>query len=219
MNMELSEDEQLEALKKWWKNNGTAVIIGVVVGISVVVGVWKWREYKETQALEASDIYVSFNEAITKSDEGQITKQFEKLKAEYSGTSYAMLAAMYMAKRAVDTGDLSGAEAYLKWALDHSGHAALQHVARIRLAKIYIAQNKYDLALPLVEKQTDKAFVAQYSELKGDIFRHQGKLDQARLAYQAALDAGTMTGKRRELLQMKLTELPETTDKPANGPA
>lgn len=51
MNMQLTEEEQVEALKKWWKENGTAVIVGVVIGISAVVGFWKWREYRDARLL------------------------------------------------------------------------------------------------------------------------------------------------------------------------
>ena len=207
MNMHISEDEQVEALKKWWKENGTAVIIGVAIGLSVVVGFWKWREYTENLAYEASDVYVGFTEALVDKNAEAQTKHYETLTKEYSGTSYAVLAAMQMAKQLVDKGDLEKAATELKWALDHAGHDAIAHLARVRLARILIAQKKPDEALTLVHGLKPSAFDAEYAEIKGDVYRQKGDASEARKAYETALDSNLFSGKRREFVKMKLSDL------------
>ena len=207
MNMHISEDEQVEALKKWWKENGTAVIIGVAICLSVVVGFWKWREYTENLAYEASDIYVGFTEALADKNTEAQANRYETLKKDYSGTSYAVLAAMQMAKLSIANNDLDKAATELKWALDHAGHDAIAHLARVRLARILVAQKKPDEALTLVNGLKPSAFDAEYAEIKGDIYRQKGDVTGARKAYEAALDSNLFSGKRREFVKMKMSDL------------
>lgn len=216
MNMQLTEEEQVEALKKWWKENGVSVIVGVVIGLSVIVGFWKWREYTEQRAYEASDIYAEFTDALTEQKDETVKQRYATLSKDFSGTSYAVLAAMRMAKQAVEKDELDKAASELKWALDHASEEVLAHLARIRLAHVMGAQKKFDDALALIHGISPSAFDAQYAEIKGDIYSHTGKVAEARQAYQSALDSGLLTGKRREFVQMKLSDL--GSPEPANMP-
>lgn len=205
--MQLTEEEQVEALKKWWKENGTAVIVGVVIGISAVVGFWKWREYTETRAYLASDVYVEFTGALAEQKDELLKQHYDTLIKEYSGTTYAVLAAMQMAKQAVAKDDLDKAAQELNWALAHASQEPIAHLARIRLAHVLVAQQKYDQALTLITGLSKSAFDAQYTEIKGDIYVHKGEVAQARTAYKSALDSSLLTGKRREYVQMKMSDL------------
>jgi predicted negative regulator of RcsB-dependent stress response len=219
MNMQLSEEEQVEALKKWWKENGVSVIVGVVVGLSVIVGFWKWREYTEQRAYQASDIYVEFSEALAEKKDDTVKQRYDSLIKDYSGTSYAVLAAMQMAKQAAEKDELDKAATDLRWALEHAGQDALAHLARIRLAHVMVAQKKYDEALTLIHGIPASAFDAQYAEIKGDIYRHTGKFAEAHTAYQTALDSGLLTGKRRDFVQMKMSDLGSSTPTSTSEPA
>ena len=42
----LTEEEQVEQLKKWWKENGLSIVGGVVVGLALVFG---WRSWQHHQ--------------------------------------------------------------------------------------------------------------------------------------------------------------------------
>ena len=95
MTEQLTEEEQVEALKKWWKENGTAIIVGIVIGISTIVGFWKWNEYTETRALEASAMYDKFITEVTDKN-GDVKTVYDTLKKDYEDTSYAALAALRM---------------------------------------------------------------------------------------------------------------------------
>ena len=216
MNMQLTEEEQVEALRKWWKENGVSVIVGVVIGLSVIVGFWKWREYTESRAYQASDVYVQFTEALADKQDDTFKQRYDTLIKDYSGTAYAVLAAMQMAKQAVEKDELDKAAVDLKWALEHASHDTLAHLARIRLAHIMVAQKKYAEALTLIQGIPASAFDAQYAEIRGDIYSHTGKVAEARKEYQVALDSGLLTGKRREFVQMKMSDLgtPETISVP-----
>lgn len=211
MTEQFTEEEQVEAIKKWWKENGMAVVIGVVIGLSAVVGVRYWYSYQEQRAADASVIYSQFAEAESAGDEARAGASLQKLQDEYKGTSYAALAAMQMARRHVAAGKFTEAEPLLRWVVNNAGHESLALLATTHLARVLMASNKADEALQLVTQQSDPAFTARFAEIRGDIYRRQGKLVQARDAYEMALADSAMTGKAREYIEMKLQELPAAT--------
>jgi len=207
MNMHISEDEQVEALKKWWKENGTAVIIGVAIGLGIIVGFWKWREYTSQLQYEASDIYIQFTDALAEKNAETMASRYQTLIKDYSGTSYAVMAAMQMAKQAIEKNDLDKADSELRWALDHAGQDVIAHLARVRLARVLLAKQKVDEALTLIQGLKPSSFDAEYAEIRGDIYRQKGNASEARKAYQTALDSSLYSGKRREFVRMKMSDL------------
>lgn len=206
MSEQLTDDEQVEALKKWWKENGTAIIIGVVIGVGAIIGVWKWTEYTETRALAASALYDEFVTAIT-GDKLDASSSYESLKKDYEGTSYAAFAALRMAAvdYAKDNADKS--VEHLRWAAAHPGHDSIEHIARVRLAKMLVSKNELDEAEKLLKDVSEPAFDAQYAAIRGDIHIKRGNIEQARSAYELALTSTSFSGKQREHVQMKLDDL------------
>ncbi len=209
MAEQLTDDEQVEALKKWWKENGTAILVGVIIGVSAIVGFWKWNQHVEDKALAASQQYDNFSQAILDKKPELIEKSFSILKDEYVDTSYAALAALLYASYEYDKKNVEKTLEYLRWAQQHPGHDALLHVAQIRLAKLLVSQGKHDEAFSLIDKVKEPAFDAQYAEIKGDIYIKRGEQALARSAYQLALASTELSGKQREFVQMKLDDLGE----------
>jgi len=209
MAEEFTEDEQVEALKKWWKENGTAIIVGIIIGVSAIVGFWKWNQHVEDQALAASQHYDKFAQAIIEDKPDSIEKSFTLLQAEFSDTSYAALAAMLYASFEYDKNNVEKSLEYLRWAQQHPGHDAILHVAQVRLAKLLLSQGQYDEALSLIGKIKEPAFDAQYAEIKGDIYSKRGNQELARASYQLALASNDLNGKQREFVQMKIDDLGE----------
>jgi predicted negative regulator of RcsB-dependent stress response len=207
MTDHLTDDEQVERIKQWWKENGVAVITGIVIGLAGVVGVRYWFNYQEQQAVEASRLYSTYMTAVEKKDSDKATQDSQQLKKDYAGTSYAALAAMQQAGQNIEQGNLDAAAANLQWAVDHPGHDAIAHLARIRLANVLIVQNKYAEALQLIKDVKEPAFDARYAELRGDIYAAQDKKAQARSEYETALASNDITGKQREFVAMKLNDL------------
>jgi predicted negative regulator of RcsB-dependent stress response len=209
MTEHLSEEEQVEALKKWWKENGNAVIIGVVIGLSGVIGVRYWFSYQENRNVSASDVYNQYVTALNKKDAEGSKKIAAGLREKFAGTAYAALTALSSAKQDADAGKLADAEQQLRWALENPGHESIALIARQRLAGVLTAEGKLDEALTLLDKIKNETFDPRYALIRGDIYRKQGKLEKAREAYQLALTDTTLTGKQREFVEMKLGELPE----------
>ncbi|MGS2721872.1 YfgM family protein [Paraglaciecola aestuariivivens] len=196
-----TEEQQVEAIKRFWKENGTALIVGAVLGLG---GLWGWRYYNDAQISakeQASVAYEKAAENLLKDEEGfSHAKTF--LQA-HNDTGYALLMALELAQQAIERSDLTEAAKQLALVADQAKLTAVQSVARLRLARVQIEQGELDAALATIEQITDPAFAAQSQEIKGDVYVAQQLFDKARAAYSAALEENT----RDQVLKMKLDNL------------
>jgi predicted negative regulator of RcsB-dependent stress response len=189
MDVHASEKEQVEALKKWWKENGSSVITGILLGLSVLLGGKAWFGYQETQALNASNIYAQMMAALNSNESERVTTHANELITNYTGSGYAPLAALLLAKLAVEEGELGAAQAQLQWALDRSNAAEVEHTARLRLVRVMISRGQYMESEQLLSSVVDAgAYSYLYAELEGDLAMTQGDADRAASAYKRALD-------------------------------
>jgi len=189
MDIPASEKEQLDALRKWWKENGSSIITGLLLGAAILLGGKAWFSYQETQALSASNIYAQMMMAANSGDAGAVRKQASELITNYTGSTYAPLASLLLAKLAVQENEFAAAQAQLQWALDHAASTEIKHTARMRLVRMMIEQQQYELAAQLLGTVTDAgAYHYLYTELEGDLAMAQNEPAQAASAYKKALD-------------------------------
>ncbi len=189
-----SDDEQVEALKKWWNENGKSTLVTIVIAIAGVFGYQGWQKQQQAEVDAASAIYQNLLSATGGQNGTATTEQIatanhlaDTLKADFPGSTYARFAALYKAKLAVNDKDLAGAEEELRWVLASGPSAEITVQSKLRLARVLSAQGKYDDALK--ELQGDSgAFASAYEEVKGDIYLAQGNKADAALAYQKALE-------------------------------
>lgn len=207
-----TEEEQLAALKSWWKTNGKSIVVGVVLAIVAVFGWQNWQASQQASGEAASEIYFSLLEAVTINDASQTSTVMhlaEKLKNDHSSLTYAQYGALLAAKQAVITGDFETAEQQLSWAVEQADKAGSLHkIALLRLARIVAAQDgeaNQTRALALIENIDAGSHKASYEEVKGDLYLRLGREADARNAYQAAADA--VQGEARVILNMKLNDL------------
>ena len=200
-----TEEQQVEALKDWWKQNGMAVVGGAVLGISALVGWRGWNWYQEKQATEASDIFAVVQEAANKNDTTTLQKQTNILRDNYASTPYAPLAVLHQAKNQIEQGENAAAEESLRWVLKNSKQDTVQNVARLRLARLLLADNKVDEAQAMVNSGMTDAYASLTNEIRGDIFVAKGEIEQAKEAYDQAMQAASGAGV--EYLQLKRNDL------------
>ncbi|MDH5180840.1 MAG: tetratricopeptide repeat protein [Gammaproteobacteria bacterium] len=219
MDLQRTEEETVEEIKKWWRENGTAVFIGLAIGISVIVGVRYWGEYQQSQAQKASEIYNVVNEAIASKNYDVVFAQGQTLINDYSRTPYAPLAALIMAKAKFEKNNLTGAQLHLGWVIDHASDKGVQHIARIRLARLLLDNKDYVGAMKVIDGQGDSAFKSVYDELRGDIAAAQGNMAQARDAWLLALAATDIDPNRKQIIQIKLDDaaISKTASTPATA--
>ena len=208
-----TEDEQVQAIKQWWKENGRSVIAGLIIGIGAIVGYRYWTHYQTSQAEQASMIYAEVIASAANADNQTAFEQGQNLISNYSGTPYADLTALALAELALAKSDYATAATQLRWLLDNSGDAGLQHVARLRLARVLAADNKPDLALSLLNETDTTGFTTLYQEARGDILQQQGKTTEAAAEYNRALADIDMNPQRQRILEMKVNDLAATGQK------
>lgn len=207
MSSHQTDEEQVEALKKWWKENGKAILGGAVLGLSLVGGWQAWDRYTEGQAELASAYYEEFMLAAKSGDESALN-QGERLLEKHEGSTYALFAALELAAIHYRAGDKDKARERLQWVLDTASEPALQQVARLRLARLLLDSKELDQAANLIAAAGDDDFAGEFAALRGDIALARGDKPQARAAYQEALLKGVGDA---ELIQMKLAEVSGAT--------
>ncbi len=204
-----TDDEQVEKLKEWWKENGRAVMAGIIIGVGGLFGYRYWIDWQEEIAEAASAHFVQMIEALESSDSSTVTMQAATLISDYSDTEYATLARFALARNLVEGGNYDQAQVQLEYIIGTVGDAPLGFLARKRLASIQLQSSQTDQALITLSVEFPLAFSASLDELKGDIYARQGKFDEAAIAYRKALSAtpGPANG---EFLRQKLDDLGTT---------
>lgn len=200
-----TEEEQIESLKKWWNENGTSVVVGLVVGFGALIGGNYWMQYNETQSQNASLEFSQLQDDMQQSLDASVMTRGDHIINNFSDTPYAVLSAFAIAKLKVDEGDLLSARARLQWVLDNSKQTEFLHMARIRMAAVMLAEGNADGALSLINTVEAGEYLPLYEELKGDIYAAKSQKGQARSAYERALKANDKGD--NSMLQMKLDDL------------
>ena len=200
-----TEEEQLEALKRWWKENGTSTVVGVAIGIAVIVGWNYWQEHKKDQANQASAIYDQLIKAAETDQKESVDKLAKRLQEQFVNSNYAAYGGLFQAKVKVQQGDITTAKEILT-KIVAGKDKELAHIARIRLVKLMLASGEYEQGLQVIN-DVDQAAAAKFSdnydELVGDLYVALDRLDEARTSYQKALKNGYQS----PLLQLKIDDL------------
>ena len=202
-----SEQEELEALKKWWRDNGRAVVVGLVLGLGGVFAWTTWNARVEAAAEQLSVLYEGVVNAAAANDNDTALQQAEVIVAENPDSEYAALAGLVAAKSALALGRPEDAERLLAWVADNAGLEELRNVARVRSAQLLAATGRHDAALETLAKVDAAAFAATVNELQGDVLSAKDDAEGAAEAYRAALAAGSSTTAAHNRLRIKLDSL------------
>ena len=150
LDINRTEEQQIEALKQWWAENGKSLIGGVIIGLSAIFGWRSWQAYLIAQAEAASDIYTNMIVEVRQGKNDKSREYAGKLLNEFSSTTYATFAALVLAKLDVESSQLSSAVSHLQWILDNTDQDELKHLARLRMACVLLDDNKPEQALSLL---------------------------------------------------------------------
>jgi predicted negative regulator of RcsB-dependent stress response len=204
---DLEEQEQIDSIKHFWTDYGRLIVTAVVAFVLGVGGIQGWKYYKRSQAQQASIEFGKLDEAVAKGDMTEIRQVGSDIVDRFPGTSYAPMAALVVAKTERDAGELDAAASQLEWAVQNAKSEEARMLAQLRLAGIFLDQEKYDAALKALDSNVSQAFVALYSDLRGDVLFEQGKVAEARAAYQQALEQSDELSGWRNIVQIKIDAL------------
>jgi predicted negative regulator of RcsB-dependent stress response len=219
-----TDEEQIEALKRWWHENGTSFMFSIALAVLVYIGVRYFEGYQENQVQQASALYqqladlgqASAERAITAEEVVEASAVHLQLMEKYSGTVYPRLSALMLAKLEVDNDNLEAAIDHLQWILDNPSFGFFNSISNevsllttLRLARVRLAQGQANVVLDLLTAVDDQyAYRAAFSELEGDAYVALGNNEAAISAYQKALLAQSESaGSSSGILQLKLANL------------
>jgi predicted negative regulator of RcsB-dependent stress response len=210
------EQEQLDALKAWWKQYGN-IITWFLIIVLAAFSAWKaWGIYQSKQSVQASMLFEELQKSIQDKDQAKVLRAATDVEEKYSSTYYAQMAGMLAAKYAFDINDLKTAKAQLIWIQEHGKTDEFKSLAKIRLAGILLDEKSFDDAMKLLSGDFPSELVSTVEDRKGDILMAQNKIDEARTAYQAALDKSTDKSPSYQLIQLKLDAIGGSKPKVVN---
>lgn len=205
MSEHYADQDQVDALKAWWKEYGTAVIVGVVAGALIISSFRYWNYYKTSQGEKASAIYEQLLKDVSVGKLDSADKSAKVLISDYTISPYPAISSLMLANVYIEKKKYSKAKEYLQSAINVANDNAMMHVARLRLARIIFSQEgNANEALTLIDGKESNGFSSQYAELKGDIYMSTGKVAEAANSYSQALAGDAIAGDYRPVMQMKL---------------
>jgi predicted negative regulator of RcsB-dependent stress response len=206
MAYDLEEQEQIATLKEWWSKYGNLSTWVVIAGLAAYSGWNGWNYYQRNQAAQASVLFDELQTAISAKDNTKVARVAGDIENKFGRSAYASLAALSAAKSFFDANDLRSAKAQLEWVVAH-GNDEHKNIAAIRLAGVLLDEKAYDEALKALAGAALPQFKTDVEDRKGDILAAQNKLEEARTAYKAALEAADKNNPGRQLIQLKLESI------------
>jgi predicted negative regulator of RcsB-dependent stress response len=221
----LTDRDQEEALRTWWRENWSWILGGIVLGLALLGGWQYWKIHTTNTAAAASKLYEDFRGALGRNELDAANRSLSTLAADHKKSPYTQQGRLLLAKKHVEAGKYDEALPLLQAVTNESKDAELAWVARLRAARLLIQQGKHDDALNLLDPDKAGAFAAQAREIRGDAQVAKGNAEAARAEYAAALtdniDAPADRMIDRNLLEMKLQDVggDKTAAAPATKPA
>jgi len=206
MAYDLEEQEQLATLKAWWAKYGNLTTWVVIAGLAAYSGWNGWNYYQRNQAAQASVLFDELQTAVNAKDNAKVARVAGDIEAKFGRTAYASLGALSAAKSFFEANDLKSAKAQLEWVVAN-GNEEHKNIASIRLAGVLLDEKAYDAALKALAVAALPQFKSAVEDRKGDILAAQNKMEEARTAYKAALEAADKNNPGRQLIQLKLESI------------
>jgi len=206
--------EQSEIVKKWLSENGSAIVMGLVIAFGGLFGFKQWQSWQLNNRQQASAEFEVLGELLSAGQLDAAMANFQNLQDEYPKSPYTSMAALQFARARIEVDQTDLAIGLYEFVMEHGYPKAMTVVARERMARVLLDQGEAGLALTVLEDAEDiTGFEARYAEVRGDIYYDQGRMDEAGTAYLEALDQLEAGAGDRNKLVLKLesmgVEVPE----------
>lgn len=210
MAYDLEEQEQLATVKAWWEKYGNAVL-GAATLILLAIAAWNgWNWYQREQSAKADVLYGELAKAARMNNSAVVKETTKVLTEKFGRTVYASLASLHAARLNHEAGELTAAQENLRWVIAESGRPEFVAIARVRLAGVLLDAKSFDAALKQLEGEVPAAHAVAYADRRGDVLFAMGRTEDARSAWQKAIDAADPQHPLRGLIQFKLDALAPT---------
>ncbi len=206
-HLDLEEQEQLDAVKQFWKRYGNLITWLLIAVLTAYAGWNGWNWWQRDQAMKAGAMFDELDKAAQAGDADRAGLVFNDLKDRYPATAFAQQGGLLAAKVQAEKSQAAAAQATLSWVGANATENEYQTIAHLRLAGLLLDEKKYDEALKQLDAATAVGFEALVADRRGDVLFALGKVDDAKAAYQKAWQAMSPTIEYRRLIEAKLTSL------------
>ena len=212
MSAHLTEEEQIETFKRWWKENGGNTVAVIVIALAGYFGWQGWQTNQQAKREGASALFQQLaelavsptGEALNEQQLVEVSTLGEQIKDQYGSSYYAVNAALLLAKIAAEQDNLAAAASQLQWAEANNDDPAIGAVITQRYARVLLAQGSLDSALALVQTAPLPQFTSSFAEVRGDVLAAKDDKKGAYYAYQEALTSlPSEQSNRRQLVELK----------------
>ncbi|HET7301531.1 MAG TPA: tetratricopeptide repeat protein [Oleiagrimonas sp.] len=218
--MAYDDYEQGERVQEWLRQNGMAIVVGIVIGLALIFGYRQWNKHQANENIDAATQYQLIENALGKGKTDEADTLTDSLLKNHADSAYAVFAVSLRAQRQLDAGKADKAVESLTWAVQHADTKPLKDLSRLRLARADLAANKASDALTALKTIPAGAYVGLVAELRGDAQVKLGHADEAVKAYKAAMAAFDPTAPQQRILQMKIDNVAtHAAGKPASHTA
>lgn len=205
--MSYDDYEQGERVQQWLRQNGVAIIVGIVIGLALIFGYRQWTKHQATEHAAAANQYQLIRQALDADKTSQADTLTDSLVKNHADSAYAVFAVTLRARRDLNAGKADQAVQSLTWAAKHAKAGPLKALTHLRLARAQLGASKADKALATLKVVPADAYDGLVAELRGDAQVQLGHDDAAAKAYQSALSAFEATSPQRRIVQMKIDNL------------
>jgi predicted negative regulator of RcsB-dependent stress response len=197
--------EQGEVVKKWLRENGSAIVMGLVLAFGGLFGFKQWQGWQENTRQRAATEYQVLDQVLSQGQLDAAMSNFQSLQDDYPDSPYTSMAALKMARARIEVNQPELAVGLYQFVVENGYPKALTVIARERLARVLVDQGRPEDALQTLDGTQDLAgFEARYAEVRGDILHALGRNDEAAAAWQEALTALEAGVGDRAMLVLKL---------------
>lgn len=200
-----TENEQVDAIKRFFVNNGKALVIGLAVGVGAIIGWNYWQSYQANRLQESAQAFEQISSQLQTGSKQALAagKQF----ANETNNIYGVLTNIELAKIAVEKSDIAGAEKALLKALAVAKLDDVKDLINVRLARVQLTLNKTDQALITLTQVQDKGWSTIVEDIRGDILLKKGDVAGARAAYSKGIESSGAE-MMKTILKIKINSLP-----------
>ena len=206
-HLDLEEQEQLDAVKQFWKRYGNLVTWLLIAALLAYSGWTGWNWWQREQATQAGAMFDELDKAAQAADVDKVSRVFGDLKVRYPKTAFAQQGGLLAAKVQAEKGQTDAAQATLDWVGTNATETEYRTIARLRLAGLLLDNKKYDEALKQLDVATAAGFEPLVADRRGDVLMAQGKPEDAKASYSKAWQAMDSRVEYRRLIEAKLAAL------------
>lgn len=204
MAYSIEEEQEINQLKDWWKENGKTIIVAFILGMG---GMFGWRYWQAHQAKQIAQASAQYDALIYSAQQDEQAKKanIEQFVQANSKTAYAVFALLDEAKKATEKQDFAAAEVNLNQALTQSQDEVLTSIVALRLSAVQFQLGQLDNALTTLNQVKGESFDARKAILTGDIQVAKGDKVAAKNSFDQAQQSGSQL--EQQMAKMKLNNL------------